>query len=101
VIRPPDLGSRRVHRLVAGRTRRSTALVGAGYGLAAGIVATAVGLVFVASDGDHVTMGTATLVAHVAGAGAGAALLAALGVGMARSSGLSWPGSSPSSSGAW
>ncbi len=60
----------------------ATALVGACYGLAAGIVATGVGLAFVAGHGDHVTLGTATLVGHVAGAGIGAALLAALGVGI-------------------
>jgi ABC-2 type transport system permease protein len=60
----------------------ATALVGACYGLAAGIVATVVGLAFVAGDGDHVTLGAAPLVGHVAGAGAGAALLAAVGVGI-------------------
>lgn len=60
----------------------ATALVGACYGLAAGIVTTAVGLAFVASYGDPVTLGTATMIGHIAGACAGAALLAALGVGV-------------------
>jgi ABC-2 type transport system permease protein len=69
-------------RRVLGAKAVATALVGACYGLAAGIVATAVGLAFVAGDGDHVTLGAATLVGHVAGAGAGAALLAAVGVGI-------------------
>jgi ABC-2 type transport system permease protein len=60
----------------------ATAIAGACYGLAAGIVATAVGLAFVADHGNRVTLGTATMVGHIAGAGAGAALLAALGVGI-------------------
>ena len=69
-------------RRVLGAKAVATALVGACYGLAAGIVATTVGLAFVAGDGDHVTLGAAPLVGHVAGAGAGAALLAAVGVGI-------------------
>jgi ABC-2 type transport system permease protein len=69
-------------RRVLGAKAVATALVGACYGLAAGIVATVTGLAFVASDGDHVTLGAATLAGHVAGAGAGAALLAAVGVGI-------------------
>ena len=69
-------------RRVLGAKAAATALVGGGYGLAAGLVATSVGLAFVAGDGDHVTLGTATLAGHIAGAGAGAALLAALGVGI-------------------
>jgi ABC-type transport system involved in multi-copper enzyme maturation permease subunit len=60
----------------------AAACVGAIYGLAAGITSTAVGLGFVAADGDHVTLGAAALVGHVAGASVGAALLAALGVGI-------------------
>jgi ABC-2 type transport system permease protein len=69
-------------RRVLGAKAVATALVGACYGLAAGIVATVVGLAFVAGDGDHVTLGAAPLVGHVAGAGAGAALLGAVGVGI-------------------
>jgi ABC-2 type transport system permease protein len=69
-------------RRVLGAKAAASALVGAGYGLAAGIVATAVGLAFAAGQGDHVALGTATLVGHIAGAGVGAALLAALGVGI-------------------
>jgi ABC-type transport system involved in multi-copper enzyme maturation permease subunit len=67
---------------VLGAKAVAAALVGACYGLAAGTVATAVGLAFVAGHGDHVTLGTATLVGHVAGAGAGASLLSVLGVGV-------------------
>jgi len=69
-------------RRVLGAKAVGTALVGACYGLVAGIVATTVGLAFVAGDGDHVTLGAATLAGHVAGAGAGAALLAAVGIGI-------------------
>jgi ABC-2 type transport system permease protein len=65
-------------RRVLGAKAIATALAGACYGLAAGIVATAVGLAFVASHGDLVTLGTATMIGHIAGA----ALLAALGVGI-------------------
>jgi len=67
-------------RRVLGAKALATALVGACYGLAAGIVATAVGLAFLAGHGDRVTLGTATMIGHIAGAGA--ALLAALGVGL-------------------
>jgi ABC-2 type transport system permease protein len=69
-------------RRVLGAKAVAAALVGACYGLAAGIVATVVGLAFVAADGDHVTLGAAPLIGHVAGAGVGAALLAAVGVGI-------------------
>jgi len=69
-------------RRVLGAKAIATAFAGACYGLAAGIVATAVGLAFVAAHGDPVTVGAATLTGHIAGAGAGAALLAALGVGV-------------------
>ena len=69
-------------RRVLGAKAVAAALVGACFGLAAGIVSTAVGLIFVAADGDHVTLGAAALVGHIAGAGAGAALLAAVGVGI-------------------
>jgi ABC-2 type transport system permease protein len=55
---------------------------GFAYGLTGGLVATAVGLGFVADHGDHVTISTGALVGHVLGAGVGAALLAAVGVGI-------------------
>lgn len=55
---------------------------GAIFGLVAGIIATGVGLTFVAAYGDHVTLGAGALVGHVAGAALGAALLAILGVGV-------------------
>jgi len=67
-------------RKVLGAKAIATALVGACYGVAAWIVATAVGLIFVASHGDHVTLGAGALIGHVVGAGVGGALLAALGV---------------------
>lgn len=67
-------------RRVLGAKAIATALAGVCYGLAAGIVATAVGLAFAASHGDRVTLGTVTMIGHIAGAGAGAGLLAALGV---------------------
>jgi ABC-2 type transport system permease protein len=58
----------------------AAALVGLGYGILAGMVATGTALVFVGVHHDHVTLSTGTLVAHIAGAGLGAALLAAIGV---------------------
>jgi ABC-2 type transport system permease protein len=58
----------------------AAALVGFAYGILAALVATATALVFVAAHHDHVTLGTGTLIAHVAGAGLGAALLGILGV---------------------
>jgi hypothetical protein len=68
-------------RVLAAKTV-ATAVVGAGYGIAAGTVATVVGLAFVTGSGDQVTVGAGTLIGHIAGAGLGAALLAALGVGV-------------------
>jgi ABC-type transport system involved in multi-copper enzyme maturation permease subunit len=68
------LATPRRSRVLAARTAAAT-IVGAGYGVAAGV-----GLVFVASDGDDVTLGTATMIGHLVGAGIGAGLLAALGV---------------------
>jgi ABC-type transport system involved in multi-copper enzyme maturation permease subunit len=69
-----------------GRVVAAKAVVAAGagaiFGFAAGVVSTGVGLLFVATNGDHVTLGTATLVGHVAGAALGSALLAVLGVGV-------------------
>jgi ABC-2 type transport system permease protein len=66
-------------RVLAAKTVAAVT-VGAVFGLVAGVIATGVGLIFVAAHGDHVALSTGTLVAHVAGAVVGAALLAALGV---------------------
>jgi ABC-2 type transport system permease protein len=57
------------------------AVAGALCGLAAGVVATGVGLIFVAAKGDHVTLGAGALAGHILGAGLAAALFAAAGVG--------------------
>jgi ABC-2 type transport system permease protein len=54
--------------------------VGSVFGLVAGVISTGIGLIFVAAHGDQVALSTGTLVAHLAGAVIGAALLAALGV---------------------
>jgi hypothetical protein len=58
----------------------AAAIHGAGYGVAAGVAATGVGLAFVAAKGDSVTVSTAAIIGHVLGAGVGAALAAVLGV---------------------
>ncbi len=58
----------------------AAALVGLIYGILAGLVATGTALVFIAAHHDHVTLSTGTLIAHIAGAGLGAALLAAIGI---------------------
>lgn len=58
----------------------AAAAAGAVIGLIGGVVATGVGLGFVAAQGDHVALGAGTIVAHLAGAALGAALLAVLGV---------------------
>jgi TRAP-type C4-dicarboxylate transport system permease small subunit len=60
----------------------AAAILGAGYGVASGIAATGVGLVFVAAKGDTITVSTATIVGHILGAGVGAALAAVVGVGV-------------------
>lgn len=60
----------------------AAASVGLLFGLLAGLVSTSVGLVFVADHGDHVALSADTLLGHVGGAMVGAALLAALGVGV-------------------
>jgi ABC-2 type transport system permease protein len=57
-------------------------VAGAVFGLAGGITSAAVGLVFVAVKGDHVTVGSAALLGHIAGASLAASLLAAVGVGV-------------------
>ncbi len=58
----------------------ASSCVGSLFGLVAGIIATGVGLAFVAGHGDHVALSAGTLAGHVAGDVAAAALLAALGV---------------------
>lgn len=53
---------------------------GAIFGLVSAVIATGVGLIFVAVHGYHVTLGSGTLVGHAAGAMLGAALFGAIGV---------------------
>jgi ABC-2 type transport system permease protein len=60
----------------------AAALAGALFGLVAAVIATGAGLGFAAAHGDHLALGGGTLVAHAGGAILGAALLAALGVGL-------------------
>jgi ABC-2 type transport system permease protein len=67
-------------RRVLGAKMIAGALVGFVYGVIGGVAATVVGLVYTSSQGDHVHVSAAPLVGHIAGAGAGAALLTALGV---------------------
>jgi ABC-2 type transport system permease protein len=59
----------------------AAAVAGALYGLAAGVVATGTGLIFVAARHAHVTLGAAALTGHILGAGLAAALFAAVGAG--------------------
>jgi ABC-2 type transport system permease protein len=63
---------------------KALAAAGAGavFGLVSAVIATGLGLIFVAGHGYHVALGTGTLVAHIAGAGVGAALFGSLGVGI-------------------
>lgn len=56
--------------------------IGAIFGLAAAVIATGVGLGFVAGHDYHVALGASAIVGHAAGAILGAALLAAVGVGV-------------------
>ena len=72
----PDRG-----RVLAAKTL-TAAGAGAVFGLVSGLIATAVGLTFVAAHGYHVALGTGTLVAHVAGAVVGAAFFGAIGAGI-------------------
>lgn len=75
------LGTPKRERVLAAKTL-TAAGAGAIFGLVSGLVATGVGLVFVAAHGYHVTLGTGTLVAHIAGAAVGAALFGAIGAGV-------------------
>ena len=60
----------------------ATAMLGATFGLVGSILATSIGLIFVAAHGYHIALGTATLLGHGAGAMVGGALLGAVGVGV-------------------
>ena len=68
-------------RVLAAKTVASAA-GGAIFGLVSAIIATGVGLAFVAGGGDQVALGVGTLVGHAAGATLAAALLATVGVGL-------------------
>jgi ABC-type transport system involved in multi-copper enzyme maturation permease subunit len=59
-----------------------SAAAGVVSGLVAGVIATGVGLIFLAGDHTHVPLSTGTLLSHVGGAVCGAAALAALGAGL-------------------
>jgi ABC-2 type transport system permease protein len=56
------------------------AAAGAIFGLASALIATGVGLVFVAAHGYHLALGLGTIAEHAAGATLGAALFGAIGV---------------------
>jgi len=75
------LGTPNRWRVLAAKTL-TAAGAGAIFGLISGLVATGVGLIFVAGHGDRVALGTGTLVAHIAGASVGAALFGAIGAGV-------------------
>jgi ABC-type transport system involved in multi-copper enzyme maturation permease subunit len=75
------LGSPNRRRVLVAKTLTS-AVSGAIFGLISGLVATAVGLIFVAGHGYQLTLGTGTLVGHIAGAALGAALFGAIGAGL-------------------
>jgi ABC-2 type transport system permease protein len=60
----------------------AAAAAGTVFGLAVGVISTVVGVVFAAARHDHLALGTGTLVGHIGGAAAGAALLGAIGVGI-------------------
>jgi ABC-type transport system involved in multi-copper enzyme maturation permease subunit len=75
------LGSPNRRRVLLAKTL-TVAGAGAIFGLISGLLATGVGLTFVAGHGYHVTLGTGTLAAHIAGAAVGAALFGAIGAGV-------------------
>ncbi|MGD0702781.1 MAG: ABC transporter permease [Trebonia sp.] len=60
----------------------AAALVGAVFGLVAAAISTGFALAFIAGRGDAITLGTAAMLGHAAGAMVGAALLATIGVGL-------------------
>jgi ABC-2 type transport system permease protein len=75
------LGTPNRRRVLVAKTLTAAA-AGAIFGLVSGLVATGVGLIFAAGHGYHVTLGAGTLIAHIAGAGLGAALFGAIGAGV-------------------
>ena len=75
------LGTPNRRRVLLAKTL-TAAGAGAIFGLISGLLATGVGLTFVAGHGYHVTLGTGTLAAHIAGAAVGAALFGAIGAGV-------------------
>ena len=50
--------------------------------MVAAAVATGLGIAFIAAHGDHVVLGAAAILGHVAGSVVGAALMAMIGVGL-------------------
>ncbi len=68
-------------RVLAAKVVAATAAGGL-VGLTAGVVTTGIGLAFASAQGDAISLGAGTLVAHVAGACLAAALLAAAGAGL-------------------
>jgi hypothetical protein len=75
------LGTPNRRRVLLAKTL-TAAGAGAIFGLISGLLATGVGLTFVAGHGYHITLGTGTLAAHIAGAAVGAALFGAIGAGV-------------------
>jgi ABC-2 type transport system permease protein len=65
---------------VLGAKATAGAAAGAVFGLASALIATGVGLGFVAAHGYHLALGIAPMVEHAAGATLGAALFGAIGV---------------------
>jgi hypothetical protein len=60
----------------------AAASVGAIFGVVAAAVSTSLGVAFIAGRNDHIVLGAATILGHVAGAVIGAALMAMIGVGL-------------------
>jgi ABC-2 type transport system permease protein len=75
------LATPRRSRILAAKAVAAAA-VGALFGLAAGLIATGVGLIFASARGDHVALSAAALAGHIGGATVGAAVLAALGAAL-------------------
>ena len=75
------LGTPNRQRVLLAKTLTAS-LAGAIFGLISGLVATGVGLIFVAGHGYHVSLGTSSLIAHIFGAALGAALFGAIGAGV-------------------
>jgi ABC-2 type transport system permease protein len=60
----------------------AAAFVGAIFGVVAAAVSTGLGIAFIAAHGDHIVLGAAAILGHVAGSVVGAALMAMIGVGL-------------------